>query len=43
MLSIVPGTVEGVVVEASIEHSGQGRVRTQVQSFSSGTIGMEAV
>jgi hypothetical protein len=40
---MVPGTVDGVVVEASNEHSGQGRVRTQVQSFSSGTIGMEAV
>jgi hypothetical protein len=43
MLSMMPGTVAGVAVEASKEHSGQVRDKTQVQSFSSGTIGMRAV
>jgi hypothetical protein len=33
MLSTVPGTVDGVTVEASKEHSGHGRESTQVQSF----------
>ena len=40
---LLPGPVAGVTVEASKEHSGQVRDRTQVQSFSSGMIGMRAV
>jgi hypothetical protein len=43
MFCTVLATVAGVAVEESNEHSGQGLERTQVQSFSSGTIGMSAV
>jgi hypothetical protein len=43
MFATLPATVTGVTVDASKEHSGQGRESTQVQSFSSGMIGMAAV